>query len=269
MPMFLKSSLVLLGKLCIATVVLVLAGCGATGSEKKDAVIEKPTRPSVKDCGHALASLRMQGKEKRRSSAESPPLPGIYRYDMTGSQAVPGAALRAKELPAHTKLFVTPSRKIGNATCFKVQKRFASDIANTSTYVIRGENIYLVSLLIQALGESQEIRPNPAVLSASSAGSSWSGQFGGATYGSYTFSVLGKQTYRVGARRLRAIGISSSVSYRGAVSGTQVATAWISLDHDVVVAEKVKSRQNFGVSALHLRSRSHLISLQPEPLPES
>jgi hypothetical protein len=265
----LKSSRVLLGKLCIAAVVLVLAGCGASESEKNDAVIEKPTRPSVRDCGLTHASPRMQGKEKRRSSAESPPLPGIYRYAMTGSQAVPGAALRAKDLPAHSELFVTPSRKIGNATCFKVQKRFASDIANTSTYVIRGESIYLVSLLIQALGESQEIRPNPPVLSASNAGSSWSGQFGGATYGSYTFSVLGKRTYRVGARQLRAVGISSSVSYRGAVSGTQVATAWISLDHDVVVAEKVKSRQNFGVSVLGLRSRSHLVSLQPEPLPES
>jgi len=269
MSMLLKSSRVLLGKLCIATVVLVLVGCGTSGSGKSDAVIERPTRPSVGDCGLALSSSWMQGKEKRQSSAESPPLPGIYRYAMTGSQAIPGAALRAKDLPTHSELFVTPSRKIGNATCFRVQKRFATDIANTETYVIRGKSIYLVSLLIQALGESQEISPNPPVLSASDAGSSWSGRFGGVTYGSYTFSVLGKRTYRVGARQLRAVGISSSVSYRGAVSGTQVATAWISLDHDVVVAEKVRSRQNFGVSALHLRSRSHLVSLQPEPLPES
>lgn len=268
MSMLLKSSRALWG-LCIATVVLVLAGCGASGSGKNDAVIEKPRRPSARDCGLALPAPRTQGKEGKRSNAESSPSAGIYRYAMTGSQAVPGAALRVKDLPAHSELFVTPSRKIGNMTCFKVQKRFAPDIANTETYVARGENIYLVSLLIQALGESQQIKPNPSVLSASNSGSSWSGEFGGPTYGSYTFSVLSKRTYQVDGRRLRTVGISSSVSYRGAVSGTQATTTWISLDHHVVVAEKMKSRQSFGVSALQLRSSSHLVSLQPKPLPES
>jgi hypothetical protein len=247
-------------------IVLMVTGCGASDSRESNAV-EPPARPSAADCGFRAKASRAHGKEKEASASTALPIAGVYRYAMNGAQAVPGSGVRVKNLPSHSELFVTPPRRYEDLTCFTVQKRYALDIANTATYVIRDRSVYLIRLRIQALGESQEIRPNPPILSVSNKGSSWSGQFGGSTYGSYDFSGLGKRTFRVGSRLLPAVGISSLVSYRGVVNGTQKTTTWISLHHNVVLAESVKSKQNFGVSSLHLRSHSQLISLQPGQLP--
>jgi hypothetical protein len=232
-------------------------------------VIVAPTQPSARECGAGSAAAPAAEKAGKREPAASAPDPGVYHYGVTGSQTLTGAALRARDLPARGEILVSPSRAVGVLTCFRVQRRFASDIANTETYVIRGDDIYLVGITIQALGETQKIRPDPAVLSATETGSEWSGQFSGPTFGSYSFSVGGKEKFRVGGKRLRAVRISSSVSYRGAYSGIQKATTWVSVDRDVVLGEEARSSQDFGVSTLRLRSRSHLISLQPEPLPAS
>lgn len=252
----------------IAGLTAVLASCGGSGAGAEGATISAPSRPAASECGAGPFSAPAAGRTRKRSAA-SAPAAGVYRYGVTGSQAVTGAALRVRALPDQGEILVSPSRSIGPLTCFRIQRRFAPDIANTETYVIRGGDIYLLGIVIQALGETQKIRPEPAVLSATESASEWSGQFGGPTYGSYSFSVRGKERFRVGNRRLRAVRISSSVSYRGAFRGTQDATTWISVDHDVVLGERARSSQDFGVSTLRLRSRSNLISLRPEPLPAS
>lgn len=252
----------------LAVISAALVSCGGSGSGGEDAAIDTPSRPSARECGVGHVSASATGRALKRSAA-SAPAAGVYRYAVTGSQELTGAALRARNLSARGEILVSPSRSIGSLTCFRIQRRFAPDIGNTETYVIRGSEIYLVSILIQALGETQYIRPEPAVLSATESASEWSGKFGGPTYGSYSFTVLGKERFRIGNRQLRAVRISSSVSYRGAFRGTQDATTWISVDHDVVLGERTRSSQDFGVSTLRLRSRSHLVSLHPAPLPPS
>jgi hypothetical protein len=243
-----------------------VAGCGG-GSDppagKAPTAIHLPGRPSAADCGFAAPV----GKGAARKKTKSPPAPGVYRYAVAGTQAIPGSGVRVKNLPPRGDLYVAPSRRHDGLVCFTVQRRFSTEVANTSTYVIRGNDVYLVALRIQALGESHLIHPDPPVLTVSDEGSSWSGRFGGSTAGSYQFSGLGKRTFRVGSRPLRAVGISSVVSYRGAVAGSQRSTTWVSLRHEVVVAEAFRSRQLLGVSSLRLRSRSHLLSLDPDPLP--
>jgi len=248
----------------ILGIMLAFAGCGTSSSgESND--IEAPRRPSAAECG--FRTMPGASGKRKSPSAKTFPTAGVYRYNMIGTQAVPGSGVRVKNLPPHSDLFVTPPRRYRGLTCFTVQRRYAPDIANTTTYVIRGRDVYLISLRIQALGESQGIRPNPSVLSVSNTGSSWSGQFGGPTYGSYAFSGLGKRTFRVKSRLLPAVGISSVVSYRGAVNGAQKTITWISPRQNVVLSESVRSRQSFGVSALQLRSHSHLVSLKPKQLP--
>jgi hypothetical protein len=264
MEMASKTAQIVLGATCVVLAAL-LVGCGGSSSGESTTAIAAPVRPSADECG--LASSSLGGGERKSTKAASLPSAGIYRYAVVGSQTVSGSGVRAKDLAPRSETLITPSRKLGDLTCFRIQKRFASDIANTATYVVRGKDVYLVGLVVQALGESQEIKPDPAVLSASDSGSSWSGQFGGPTYGSYNFSVGGKRSYRVGGKRLRAVKISSSVAYRGDFNGTQVSTTWLALDENVVVAEQARSRQGFGVSDLRLRSRSRLLSLEPEPLP--
>lgn len=255
--------------LAFALPLLVLAGCGASQSTERTSTIESPQKPSAEDCGLTATPSKAGKRNEASSTEESVPAAGAYRYSMAGSQAVLGTGLRGKDLPRYSDLLVTPARKTSGVSCFRVQKRFTPDIANTSTYVSRGREVYLVNMLIQALGESYEVRPNPPVLFASDAGSSWSGQFGGPTRGSYSFTALGKRAFRVGAKRIQTLGIASAVSYQGEVSGKQVATAWISVDDNVVVRERIRSRQDFGVSTLKLQSLSRLVSLRPAKQGES
>jgi hypothetical protein len=144
-----------------------------------------------------------------------------------------------------------------------MQKRYTPHLANTETYVLRGNELYLVGLRIQAQGSSRDVRPVPAVLFATNKGSQWSGQFVGATSGSYTVTGLGEREYRFGAKRVRATGLRSTVSYRGAVTGTQTTTAWISLGRRVVVVEEADMRQRLGVSEVRLKLRRRLLNLDP------
>lgn len=262
------------GRACLACVgalfaLAALAGCGASSSTEQTSSIEPPHRPSAEDCGFKATPSQTETPKEGSKTTEAVPKAGTYRYSTVGSQAVIGAGLRGKDLPLYSQLLVTSTRKFADIRCFRVQKRFAPDLANTSTYVSRGQEVYLVNLLIQALGESYEVRPNPPVLFASNAGSSWSGQFGGSTRGSYRFTALGKRTFRVGDKRLQTLGIASTVSYQGEVTGKQVATAWISADDNVVVREKIKSSQDFGVSTLRLHSLSRIVSPRPMKQPDS
>lgn len=144
-----------------------------------------------------------------------------------------------------------------------MQKRYTSQLANTETYVIRGNELYLVGLRVDALGRSQEVRPVPAVLFASGSGSKWSGEFTGRTSGSYSVTGLGTRHYRLGDRKLRVTGLRSSVSYRGAVTGTQTATTWVSPAQSLVVAERVALRERLGVNEVRLKLRRRLLNLDP------
>ena len=242
----------------------ILSGCGDSSAGQSGAV-EVPSKPSAVECG-----FRGTPEPARATGAGSevkpPPAPGVYRYKVTGTQLVPGSGIRVKDLPPRGDLFVTRARRHGALTCFRAQRRYAPDIANTATYVIRGRDVYLVNLRIQALGESHEIRPDPPVLFLSDEGSSWSGQFGGQTSGSYEFLARGERSLRVSSQRLKVLGVSSVVSYRGAVNGTQRTTTWISPSRELVVSESLRSRQRFGVDSLRLRSRSRLLSLDPDPI---
>lgn len=251
--------------LCLGGVALLLGGCGSSGSVAGDQSIARPSTPQTEECTLQLQSRTVGRSDRPAATDEAPPNAGAYLYEVKGTQAIPGQGLRVKNLPHRSELVVTPARKVKSGSCFRVQTRVSPDLAITRTYVIHGEDIYLVSLVTEAFGESQEIRPSPPVLSATNSGSKWSGQFGGPTYGAYTFSGLGKRTFRVGHARIRAVGISSSVSYRGAFNGSQVATAWIALRKKLIVAERLRSRQEFGATTLKVRSSSHLVSLDGEP----
>lgn len=258
--------LALAGALVVALCAPILAGCGDSSSEAEARdPIEVPGRPAAADCGFRAGAAPTGAVAKK---TKSPPTPGAYVYRVAGVQVVPGAGVRARDLPPRGELFITPARRWHGLVCFSTQRRFSADVANTSTYVIRGREVYLVGLLIEALGETHAIRPDPPVLTVSDKGSSWSGRFAGSTYGTYAFTALGERTLRVGSKPLRVVGVSSQVSYRGTVAGTQQSTVWISPRREVVVSESFSSRQRLGVNALRLRSRSHLLSTKPKPLPE-
>jgi hypothetical protein len=251
--------------LLLGGVALLFAGCGSSGPVASDQSVARPSTPRMEECALKPPPRAASRNVRTAATDESPPKAGTYLYEVKGTQAIPGQALRVKNLPHHSELVVTPARKTQGGSCFRVQARVSPELAITRTYVVQGEDIYLVSLVTNAFDETQEISPSPPVLSATNSGSRWSGQFGGPTYGAYTFSGLGKRTFRVGHDRVRAVGISSSVRYRGAFTGSQVATAWIALQKKLIVAEQLRSRQEFGATTLKVRSSSHLVSLKGKP----
>jgi hypothetical protein len=251
--------------LLLGGIALLFAGCGSSGPVASEQSVARPSTPRKEECAFKPQPRAARRNVRTAATDESPPKAGTYLYEVKGTQAIPGQALRVKNLPRRSELVVTPARKTQGGSCFRVQTRVSPDLAITRTYVVQGEDIYLVSLVTNAFDESQEIRPSPPVLSATNSGSRWSGQFGGPTYGAYTFSGLGKRTFRVGHDRIRAVGISSSVRYRGAFTGSQVATAWIALQKKLIVAERLRSRQEFGATTLKVRSSSHLVSLKDKP----
>lgn len=243
--------------------VLTLSACGSSATGEGDGVLALPSQPSAKSCGIGRSSQHHPSEVNRSRNRQSPPPAGIYRYRTRGRSGVPSEAVRVKDLPPITELVVTKARRFQGLRCFRMQKRYTPRLANTETYVIRGNELYLVGLRIEALGRSQEVRPVPAVLFGGNSGSKWSGQFSGTTSGSYVVTGLGERSYRLGTKKLKVIGLKSSVSYRGAVSGTQTMTAWVSLGRRVIVAEKVVSRQRLGVSEVMLSLRRRLLAPNP------
>lgn len=253
-----------LALLC-AGVTLALAACGSSSTEAHPSALAPPDPPSAKICGIGSSAEAPAGGA-RDGEKQSPPPAGIYSYRTRGRSGVPSEALRARDLPRVTTLIVTRSRRFGGLACFRMQKRYSPRLANTETYVIRGDELFLVGLRIEALENAQEVRPVPAVLFASRSGSKWSGGFSGRTSGSYVVTGLGKRPFRLGSKRLKVTGLRSSVSYRGAVTGTQTTTAWISLARRVIVSERVVLRERLGVSEVRLRLRRRLMDLAPDPL---
>jgi hypothetical protein len=244
-----------------------LASCGGSDPQPQARFrIEPPSRPAARECGLGAKPSKVARKVPQGAKPVSPPKSGIYRYRLVGTATVTGTATRARDLPANAQLLVSPARRIGKASCFRIQRRLGPEIANTDTYLIRGGEIYLVGLVIQALGETQRIHPDPAVLTATESGSEWSGQFGGRTAGSYRFSVGGNKRIRVGKKRVKAVQVTSSIAYRGAFDGMQTGTIWLSRGHQVVLSEKVRSRQGLGINTLRLRTSAQLRSLHPRPL---
>ncbi len=246
---------------------LVLGGCGSSSSGAGREALALPGAPTAKSCGIGAASRRRPAGRDREGKKQSPPPAGLYRYRTRGRSGIPSEAIRAKDLPPVTQLIVTEPRRFQGLDCFRMQKRYTPQLANTETYVIRGDELFLVEFRIQALGRSQVVRPVPAVLFATNAGSKWSGSFGGSTSGTYSFTGLGKRLYRLGEKRLRVTGVRSTVSYRGAVSGTQVTTAWVSPSRRVIVTESVKMKERLGVSQVRMAMKRRLLALGPERLP--
>ncbi len=256
-----------LALLLCAGCLLSLGGCGSSSSGAGREALAPPGEPTAKDCGIGPSPQRRSADRDRGGKEQSPPRAGVYSYRTRGRSGVPSEAIRAKDLPPVTQLIVTEPRRYQGMDCFRMQKRYTPHLANTETYVIRGNELFLVGLRIQALERSREVRPVPAVLFATNSGSKWSGSFSGSTSGTYSFTGLGRRLFQLGGKQLKTTGVRSSVSYRGAVNGTQVTTAWVSLSRRMIVTEEVTMKERLGVSQVRMKMRRRLLTLSPERLP--
>jgi hypothetical protein len=247
--------------------IVILSGCGSSGgsSEATTANIAYPRTPSAADCGfgHPLPSDTEPPRKLARPLKA--PMPGIYRYDTTGTEVIRDSGIRVKNLPRQTEMVVTPAHRDGELTCYSSQARFAKGAADTTTYVLRGENAYMTALHTNAFNETEEVIPSPAVLAINGTGSTWSDRFTGATRGRYMGTTLGLNFLQVGKESVPVIGVKAEVEYAGVVTETRQTTTWLSSD-SVIVSQVSIARQAFGISHTESHVEMRLESLKPQPL---
>jgi hypothetical protein len=231
-------------------------GCGGSeGSSDPVAsqAIPRPTAPSAEDC----AARELATDERARPLA---PKPATYDYRLRGKEAVLGGQREIYDLPRSMPMIVTPSTRVGNLRCFRVQRRIRSSVVETSTFASRGDAVYLTKLQLQTETSSETLVPRPAVLAISPDDVEWSGSFAGPTRGRYRGELLGRRTIRVDGRPVRAIGIALDSSFAGEVTGTQRSEQWFSLDRHLVLRGRHDERRRFGQENLRTTYSTRLVS---------
>ncbi len=255
----------LTANIAFLAVVVALSGCAGSSSESTTASIAYPRTPSTAACGFAHPLPPNTSPVRKLARPLGTPAPGIYHYDTTGTEVIRASGVRVKNVPRHTEMVVTPAHHNGPLTCYSTQDRLIEGAADTTTYVLRGENAYMTALHSDAFNETEDVIPTPAVLAINGTGSTWSERFSGATRGRYTGTTLGLNFLQVGKESVPVIGVKSEVEYVGAVTETRQTTTWLS-SNSVIVSQVSAARQAFGISQTESHVEMRLQSLKPQPL---
>ena len=186
---------------------------------------------------------------------------GDYRYRVAGWTSVSGET--ATRLPTAMVVTVTSPRRIGNLRCFRVRRALADGVVQSVVFVVRGTRLYITEVQNVIGGHETVVRPDPPLLALDPDRLAWDGAFAGTTSGRYRAELLGRRTFRVGGRELRAVGVHLRLAFRGDIEGTEISTRWIARGSRLVVREEVEQRQRFGVDEFLLDYRAALRRTEP------
>jgi hypothetical protein len=233
----------------------VLGGCGGGDSTADDAPatqrieLSAAAAPSQELCGFG----ELRGPEAKGAPGNDPPAAGVYAYATAG-----------KGLPQRTESTVTPSTKQGGITCFGSDHRYTKTTRTADVYLLRGEDIYIVADGFDTPHFVQSVKPRPAILALSGTQQEWRGTFAGATSGTYSVEIVGRRTFTIGGKRVKAVGLSSRATFRGETTGTQRRTTWLATGRALVVRETGSSVLHFGGDVERLSYSDRLLSLEPK-----
>lgn len=207
--------------------------------------VKMPTSPTASDC--AIPILQSQ-----RAAADLDPPAGTYRFAVRGKRKLSGSQGYSRKLPKEMRLIVLPAESFGQVKCFVAQRRYSDSLADTSTFAIRGDDVYLTRLLVQSGGQIADVLPRPPVQSIAGSGSVWSGQFRGPTSGSYRMELLGRKSMTLRGERVTAAGIQSEFVFNGDFTGRESSERWIATETNEIISERVHQERNFGVDVISL-----------------
>ena len=250
------------GLLAAAAVTLVAGGCGGGegGGESGALRVSPPSQPAPSACAtRALAT----GRSPDRHLA---PAPGVYRYRAKGERAAAGGS-DAQPLGSTIAMTATKATRVGRLLCFRVQHRYATALAQTATFVVRGPWLYLTELEVQAGAQRSLVRPDPPVLALAPSEVEWNGSFSGPTRGSYSARIVGRRRFKLGRATVRAVGVELDLQARGRVSGSERSVRWFAVDRSIAVAEEVGQDRRMGLERSRLDYTAELVSATPEPAP--
>ena len=247
----------------IVAIPLLTAGCGGDSDAKSEPdalVLKAGSPPSVRDC--AFEDADSIGRAAPGSGRIAAPAPGVYLYSTSGTETVPGGE-RPEPLPHQTESLVTPSRRANDLTCFGSERRLSDRTRIPEVYVLRGEDVYITALGFDTPNLVQAFNPRPAVLALSGSTSSWNGTFTGSTSGSYRVEIVGRRTFRIGGKSVKAVGLQSDATYTGEATGTRRTETWLAVDQSLVIEEQGTSTVKVGGGTERLKYRVKLLSLTP------
>lgn len=241
----------------LAVISLLAAGCGGGSDDdapppSKELELSATSPPTETDCGFTEAGLDDGGK-----TTLEPAAPGVYRYTTSGSAS-------GDKLPATSTMTATPARKQGSIACIGTARKLSDRVTTGEVYLLRGEDIYAVALGASSPNLVETVRPRPAILAMSGTETSWTGEFSGPTTGTYTGEIIGRRSFRIDGRSVRAVGIESRANYRGEASGTRESEVWIQIDGSLVLQERTRSELRVGGTTEKLDYTVKLASLEPE-----
>lgn len=242
---------------------IVAGGCGsddegAPGGARADAALPAAATPAPSAC--AAEALRTSARPD-----DLVPPAGDLAYATVGTRRSLGqGGGGSTPLPRRTAATISAARKVGRLRCFVVQRRYTPQLADNLTTVVRGGDVYLTRLQITAGGQVVEITPDPPIKTLDGDDLEWEGSFDGPTRGRYAGAVVGRRAVRVGDRAARAVGVELRIAFTGELRGSSRSTTWFSLDHNVVVDEKVTQKRALGIDRLRLDYRA---KLRPGDLP--
>jgi hypothetical protein len=240
---------------------LAFSACGDSGSagapKSNRLALSASKAPTAAQCGFAG-----RGSPGRVAASSRAPAPGSYSYATTARETVPGQG-GTRPLPARSDSVITPTRLRGNLVCFGALRRYSSPTRTADVYLRRGDDIYLVALGFDTPSFVLTVLPRPAILALSGSSTTWSGGFTGRTRGSYRVEIVGRRTFKIGNKLVKAVGVRSSAAFRGEADGTQRGVTWLAIARPLVVAESGRSVLRFGGDEERLSFSSRLLSLTP------
>ena len=233
--------------LATALAAVALAGCGGSDDDSSEsgetAKLENPTRPAAADC--ATDALATSAKPDYLV-----PKAGNYRYAMQGTRKTLAQESVSSPLPRQTQFVFTPTLSEGNLRCYRTQRRYAPDVADTTTFTVRGSDVYVTNLDVFTRGKTFTVKPEPPIKVLDGDDFEWGGSFSGPTNGRYQANVLGRRAMQVGGKRERAVGVQIRLSFAGDLRGTARTVTWFSMENNLPLLET--SKQDRDVAGLRL-----------------
>ena len=196
------------------------------------------------------------GGSRSRGKGALAPAAGSYVYSQSGFEEFCAAGCDRQPLPKRQVIETTvPQRSAARATVVTEAKASNSRMARTTTrYTRAGAFVTQVYVRFSYAGYSFErtYRPQPEVESLRfplTPGASWSGTWEGKVSGSYSMSVVGRETTTVSGRAVKTFKVETSTRFRGDFDGRAHATLWI----DPRTKALVKTAGNLNVESAYGR----------------
>lgn len=221
------------------------------------------------DAVTAEAALeRFQSEDDGTRDVAGAPDPGVYTYDVVGSEAGGAASVKvSRDLPPSAQMTVWQTE--GG---FRTELVYSGDHLEAASYTVGDEGVAQtatrtrLSILGSTSDDTFEVNP-PAlwIPAAPTKGDTWEASFeaGGFTT-AYASTVTGTEVVTVGAAKIDTVVIERTTTYSGGVTGSYSDTFWWSTELRLPVKIAVKGESKQGIGVFSQDSTATLSS--PEPL---